>query len=97
MSTKATKAIEPPVGVVSKTVNIAASLIKELNIRNGIPISLVGTQARGVHLKALLIDDEVWPLTRERARDLMPALALYGGYVLRVSRHDPKWNRGQIV
>jgi hypothetical protein len=89
--------IEPPVGVVAKTVNLAAALIKELNIRNGIPMSMVGNQARGVNLKALLIDEEVWPLPIERARQLLPGLAHYGGYVLRVSRHDPKWNRGHIV
>lgn len=81
----------PRVGVVAATNNIAQSLIRELGIRDAYPFSAnhVAIQCRGQALAALVVDEDVWPLSKDAMASLRPALVHSGGYILRLSRHDP--------
>lgn len=80
----------PPVGVLAVTQNVARSLANELNINSAVCLSPTSTSGRGVSLSALLVDESAWPMTEVTKRNLLPCLAQYQGYVLRLSRHDPK-------
>lgn len=79
----------PPVGVVAATQNLAASIARELNMTNAIPLGLHSlTATRGQTLNALLVDESVWPLTEDQKEALLPCLAETKGYVLQLNRHD---------
>jgi hypothetical protein len=84
---------QPPVGVVARTKGIAESMIRELGLRNAIAINTTGEQVRGKALRALVVDDGVWPMSAELEAAVLPALDDSAGYVMHLSRHDPRPKR----
>lgn len=78
----------PPVGVLAATQNLATSLARELNIHHAIALGSSST-GRGIHLKALIVDESV-NFTKELEQQYLPCLQHHAGYILRVSRCDPK-------
>lgn len=81
----------PPVGVLASTKNIASSIARELNIKNAFPLSPLSLNAgRGVDLAVLLVDDSAWPISEYTKAELLPCLKRLDGYILRITRHDPK-------
>jgi hypothetical protein len=80
---------EPPVGVMAKTKHIASSLAKELNISGAVPLSANCVSVRGCELKALIVDQGVWPLTETVLQAVRPALYRHRGYILYMERADP--------
>jgi hypothetical protein len=78
----------PPVGVLARTKNIAESWIREMGIRNAMAISVYsdGIQARGATLSALIVDADVWPMTRAVSDAVLPALRATRGDVIKMQR-----------
>lgn len=81
---------QPPVGVLARTKGLAVSLAAELGLSNAVPLSpdTLGTTCRGMALRALLVDDGLWPLSPPHLRVVRPALKLGGGDAMVLNRID---------
>lgn len=79
---------QPRVGVLAKSQSLAASLARELGIKNPVLMSMGSSAGRDMDLRAILVDDSSWPLDLTSRRRLLPCLEESKGYILHVTRHD---------